>query len=382
MNAFRCDCRFLCFRMRRFLDWIPVVFGIALLSTLVGLQWNRVIHGTNDFVALYAGAELVGTPELYSRTANESVIRDTIGTTMDSVIYTRPPFYAVLLKPLTALPYLAAYAVFCVLCISSILWFTLRFSKECDSLPLLASFSIPLASWLPQGQDAPLLLAFVGVSILLTRRKLDFLAGMALSLCVIKFHLFLLIPILLLAKKRWRILAGGATGTGILLALGMIVAGAQSLQEWVRVLRDPWINFSSDMMPNLHGLSAGLNHNEAAPLVEIGMVGAVVAVFLWICRKTDNYECLFALSLMCSLLVSYHSGISDQILLLPVLVLLVGSCQDKPLRIALAVSLTPMPYFTGIGINVVMPLVILAVLTLAAVAVSRQGSMVPVEHAN
>ena len=52
--------------MKRTLDWLPVALGIALLSTLVGLPWDRTIRGQNDFVALYVGAKLVGSPELYS----------------------------------------------------------------------------------------------------------------------------------------------------------------------------------------------------------------------------------------------------------------------------------------------------------------------------
>jgi hypothetical protein len=360
--------------MRRLVDWLPFALGIALLSTLVGLQWHRIIRGQNDFVALYAGGKLVGTPALYSRTANQDLIKSTLGATMESVVYTRPPFYAALLKPLTFLPYLAAYGIFCALCVFSILWFVIRFSKECEALALYASFSIPLAAFLPQGQDTPLLLTFTGVSILLTRQRRDFLAGIVLSMCAIKFHLFLLIPFLLLAKKRWRILAGAVTGTGVLLLLGVIVAGTKSVEQYAAVLRDPWINFSVDMMPNLHGLTASLTRSTAAPVIEIGMVCAVVATFLWICQRTENYEFLFALSLLCGLLVSYHSGISDQILLLLVFVLIVNSRVEKPLRIAVALSLTPIPYFTGIGVNIVIPLLLLAVLTLAVVAVAQRGS--------
>jgi hypothetical protein len=93
---------------------------------------------------------------------------------------------------------------------------------------------------------------------------------------------------------------------------------------------------------------------------------------LWICQRTENYEFLFALSLLCGLLVSYHSGISDDILLLPVFALIVNSSRDKPLRIALAVSLTPIPYFLGVPLSVVLPLLFLLILTLAAVSVAHR----------
>lgn len=358
--------------MRFLVGWAPVALGLALLSTLVSLQWHRTIRGRNDFAALYAGGKLVGSPDLYSRTANEALIKSTLGVTMESVVYTRPPFYAALLKPFTFLPYVAAYGIFCVLCLSSILWFVIRFSRECESLPLYASFSIPVAAFLPQGQDAPLLLTFTGVSILLTRQKRDFLAGVMLSLCAIKFHLFLLIPLLLIAKKRWRLFAGATIGTGGLLLLGIMAAGTQSLGQYLRILRDPWINFSATMMPNIHGLISSLTRSAAAPPIEAGLAAAVVAAFLWTCRKTENYEFLFALSLLGGLLVSYHSGISDQILLLPVFVLIVNAPIGKALRIAVALSLTPIPYFISLGVNVAIPVMLLGVAGLAALAVTRR----------
>jgi hypothetical protein len=123
---------------------------------------------------------------------------------MQTVVYTRPPFYAALLRPLAALAYHVAYAAFSIATLGSILWFVIGFSKECPSLPFFAAISIPLLTALCNGQDTPLLLAILGGSILLTRRKMEFLAGLVLSLCAIKFHLFLFPPILLLVKKRWR----------------------------------------------------------------------------------------------------------------------------------------------------------------------------------
>src|SRR5271170_1109759 len=245
--------------MRRLLDWLPVALGIALLASLVGLQWQRTVRGQNDFVALYVGGKLLGTPELYSRPANEAMIQSILGATMQSVMFTRPPFYAAILKPLSYLRYFAAYGIFCALCLASIVWFVARFSKECPSLPLFASFSIPVAAFLPQGQDTPFLLVFLGTSILLTRQKRDFLAGLVLSLCAIKFHLFLLVPLMLVMKKRWRILAGASAGAGILFLVGVLAAGVESSRQYVEMLRNPWINFSVDMMPNLHGLAASVS---------------------------------------------------------------------------------------------------------------------------
>jgi hypothetical protein len=197
---------------RRMNQWLPVALGLAFMLSLGYLQRGRVLTGQNDFVQLYTGATLVGTPDLYSRPANLALIKSILGFTMESVVYTRPPFYAALLKPLALFPYLAAYALFSLATLGGALWFVIRFGRECSALPVFAAFSLPLMTALCGGQDTPFLLPILGASILLTRSKRDFLAGLVLSLCAIKFHLFLFIPVLLLLKRRWGILRGGACG--------------------------------------------------------------------------------------------------------------------------------------------------------------------------
>ncbi len=123
----------------------------------------------NDFVTFYAGAKLAGTPDLYSRGANLAMNKALVGSTMD-MMYIRPPFYAALLKPLSLFPYLIAYAIFSAASLASILWFVIRFSKECPALPF-ASFSLPFLATLSAGQDSPFLLPVLGGAILLTRKR-------------------------------------------------------------------------------------------------------------------------------------------------------------------------------------------------------------------
>lgn len=326
---------------KNLLHWLPVALGILFLLSLAWLQRERALTGGNDFAQLYTGAKLSG-PSLYSRQANLEAIRSELGFTMETVVYTRPPFYAALLKPLALLPYRVAYALFSLLTLACTLWFVIRFSKECPPLPFFAAMSIPAVTALCGGQDTPLLLAILGAFLLLLRRKTDFLAGLLLSLCAIKFHLFLFVPILLLAKKRWRILGGATLGTAVLTALGMLVNGPDSLRQYIAVLRDPWINPDAAVMPNLHGLVSILH---AGARVEFALAAAVFAGFLWMLARSQNFEFLLAASLVCGLLVSFHSGVADDILLLPVFVLVVGNCAGKPLRAATGLILTPIPYF-------------------------------------
>jgi hypothetical protein len=346
--------------MNRVLHWAPVVLGVMFLLALAYVQRGRALKGQNDFVQLYTAAKLAGTPDLYSRSANLATIRGILGFTMDGVEVTRPPFYAALLKPLAALPYRSAYAIFSLATFSSLLWFVIRFSKECSVLPFFVALSVPLLAALCDGEDTPFLPAILGISILLTRRGKDFSAGLVLSLCAIKFHLFLFLPVLWLLTKRWRTLGGAGCGTVVLTVFGMLVAGADSFWQYVKGVlwlnfsglfapqplgtagSDPWINPTATLKPNIHGLVANV-HGDAR--LEFLLIAVVFIAFCWLTRKTNNYELLFAASLVCGLLVSFHSGIVDDVVLFPVFVLVLGSCDNVPLRSLAALILTPIPYF-------------------------------------
>ena len=89
--------------------------GICFLALLMWTQRERILTGRNDFSQLYVGAKLSGSGQLYDRSANIEQFKQTIGVTMEGVLYSRLPFYAFLLRPLAALPYMVAFALFAAL---------------------------------------------------------------------------------------------------------------------------------------------------------------------------------------------------------------------------------------------------------------------------
>lgn len=369
-------------RMKAVLHWLPAALGVTFLLALAYLQRDRALRGQNDFAQLYAGAALVGTPDLYSRSANLTVVQKNLGFTMESVVYTRPPFYAALLKPLALLSYRTAYAVFSFASLACVLWFVVRFSKECSALPFFAAMSVPILTAICGGQDTPFLLAVLGGSMLLTRAKRDVWAGLLLSLVAIKFHLFLFVPLLLLLKRRWLILRGAITGVAALTGFGIVVAGVKSWKQYMNVLRDPWINPSATIMPNIHGLVAVLNGGTA---LEFLLIALVLAGFIWIVRRSDDYEFLLAVSLLCGLLVSFHSGVADDIILLPTFIAIVRTRSLASLRAAAALILTPVPYFMVLAdapYSAVLPVSLLVMLGLCVVAVGSRVKQAVIPQAS
>ena len=357
------------------------MLGVAFLLLLAYPQRQTVWNGRNDFVAFYTGAKLVGTPDLYSRSANIATIGKILGVALDGTTYVRPPFYAALLKPLAMLPYRVAYRLFLFASLASILWFVIRFAKERVELPLFAALGMPLLIPLCNGQDTPLLLTLLGGFVVLLRSKRDFTAGLVLSLCAIKFHLFLFVAALLFLKKRWRAVGGGASGIAALTAFGVLAAGFDSYRQWVSVMRDPWISPDDWALPNIHGLVLTFHGNF---YWELALAGVVALAFLWMVLRSGNFEFLLGVSLVCGLLTSFHSGYSDDVLLYPVFVLAVGATTASPLRIMSAMILRimsamillPIPYLLelmGRPYSSILPLLLLAWMAAAVVALSWKG---------
>jgi len=338
---------------------LQIVIGVAFLCALEIPYRNTVLLGHNDFSTFYAGAELARTPALYDHAIMRREVRALWPDSGEGEVYLRAPFYAVLLKPLALLPYRAALVVFLCLTMGSFLWFVIRFSKECPYLAMLAAFSIPIYLNINGGADVPLLLPAIGAFMLLTRRGRDFAAGLILALCTIKFHLFLFVPLLLLLKKKWRILGGAATGTTALALLG----GPSLIVPWLKTMSSPEITgmpiWKLSPAPNIHGLVLALG---GTPVIEYALAALIAALFLWLCARSDNFELLLGAALVCGLLASFHSFTYDDLLLMPVLVLVSPS---RWMRDIVGVALTPVSFlltFMGGLYATVIPVLLLAFL--------------------
>lgn len=342
---------------------LQIVIGVAFLAALEYPFYKTVLLGHNDFSTFYAGSKLAHTPALYDHAIMRREVQALWPDSGDGEVYLRAPFYSVLLKPLAWLPYRAALIAFLCVTLASFLWFVIRFARECAYLPVLAAFSVPMYLNINGGADVPLLLAVIGAFVLLARRRRDFAAGLVLALCAIKPHLFIFVPLLLLLAKRWRILLGLCAG-GVALA---IAGGISLIAPWLKTMFSPTITgipiWKLSPAPNIHGLVTVLGAGSAT---EYALVALVAAAFLWLCFRVDNFELLLGVSLVCGLLVSFHSFTYDDLLLMPVLVLV---SPVRILREITGLALTPIAFlmtFAGGFYSTVIPLCLLAFLGAAA----------------
>jgi hypothetical protein len=351
------------------IQWISAALGLTLLVFLGLLQRDRFFPGQNDFLQLYAGAKLSGTPDLYNPLAVRRIHRESVGIEVVDVYYGRPPFYALLLRPLAMMPYRTAYWTFQAVSFLAFIVFLYLFVPQCKELILFSSLCLPLLSNFLNGQDVTLALLSAAGCVIAIRRGYAFVGGLILALCAIKVHLFLLTPLVFLIHRRWTVLAGGAVGGVALTLVSFLSDGADWPRRYLALLRNPDVEGNPSSMPNLRALIFGASGAEHPAVLWVLTVAVVVTV-AYIAWKTADVEMAFAMSLVGGLLVGYHAYLHDALLLLLPFAIVIAKLQDKVLRVLMALAILP-PIYIGLMMgrpyDVAVPLMLIAVLGAAAV---------------
>jgi hypothetical protein len=333
--------------------WLALFGAVAACATwLVFIPWNRVIAGQNDFLGQYCGAMLAGTPQLHDPVACQLEQVKAVGVSIPTVVFIRPDYYAVMLRPLAWIPFRSAYLVFTLVnaVAMALALYLVRGRKDVLTVGLV---SIPVITSFLNGQDVPVVLAALLAAVALDRQGRGFLGGLVLAFCAIKPHLFVFIPIALIAGRRWRMIAGATTGIAAFFVMAGFMQGWNWVVPFVEMLRIPNIHGIPFPLPNLRGLATAVPAFSSA----IEATGAGL-VFVWLIytafRSTSQakdglnssqFEHLVAMSMVASLLVSHHLGPHDCMLLLAVAAL--ASVESRSYMVAVLLA-TPVSYFIAL----------------------------------
>ena len=338
------------------------LFGLLLNCALLGPQrLQSAWTGTwGDFLHFYVGARLAPHHAEYDIEQGLQLQKDVAGTTRPLLQRNRFPFYYELISPLGRLSYARAHRVWFVLLVAAAIG-AATFYPISDRFALIAAYaaSFPLLLSFCLGQDVSFLAVILAAGVLLYARKHNFVAGLVLALLSIKFHLFLLLPLLFWSRRDYRTLAGGLTGGITLMAANFLFYGRNWIADLVRVIRSPVGDTAADVMPNLRGLDAVLGGTGAAEVV----LGVVVVIATWYAIRRSNFEIGLAAALLGSFLLSHHSYVQDTAILIPGFVVLVS--WNIPIASGLALGcLVPAVYLLQLTPRVgwVAPLLILATL--------------------
>jgi hypothetical protein len=145
------------------------------------------------------------------------------------------------------------------------------------------------------------------------------LAGVLLGILTFKPQLGFLLPILLVAEGRWRVIASAAMTTAALFLISVLVFGIESWRDYfsfVAPYQTEVMNTLGGDFPFMMGSAFGAARSygltaDAALLVHLPFAAAGIALFaLGLRRITNSYARAFA-TLLASLIVAPYSVVYD-----------------------------------------------------------------------
>jgi hypothetical protein len=223
------------------------------------------------------------------------------------------------------------------------------------------------------GQDVPILLLAAGAGIVLLGKGYDFEAGLCLAVGAAKPHLFVILALLILVRRRWWAALGFGVGVGVEIGASFLTEGLGWPSEFWHAATSAAANPNPGTMINLHGLAYAFH---APWWIETILSLAFLALIAWTCRRIPD-SMGFALALAGGVLLGVHSYLYDLTLVIP-LVLTVLASNSIPLWLKWAAGVVASPALYWIPAASTLPgpvhflLPAFLVLTGVAIAVGRR----------
>jgi hypothetical protein len=305
----------------------------ALVFAFLAFVIQPANRYTSDFYSFWAGARIIG-PHLYDP-AQAEVIQRTVSPLVESKRYTRPPFYALMLWPLGQLPFQAAYILWFVVNVAALLAFVRLWRYRSGAFIACAAF-LPLEFSFGIGQDAPLMLLAFTTGTRLIEKNRELAGGALLALCAVKPHLFLFIPVALLAQKKYRALAGVLASGGVLYFVSSAILGLNWPAAFFRAATEN----EASIHPRLLGL-AGLLFRIGAPGWTLAIATIAGATLVYRYTQAAAWLPSIAFSVAAGVAFAPRAMVYDASLLLPWLLLECSPAAVVAIGAALITVLTP-----------------------------------------
>ena len=291
--------------------------GLSLAQLRVG---DRTTTCNSDFLNLYTSGRLAFSGHIYAGWAEARVQHEALGCEGYSQ-FLRLPYYAGMMWPLAQLPFREALVVWRCLCLAAILSLVWLWPGPRWHALAVCAWSFPMMVALAYGQDVPLILLAAGSGIVLLGRKCDFPAGLCLSLGAAKPHLFVVLVLLIVVKRRWRAVLGLAAGGCAIIGGNFLAGGLRWPIDFWNTVTGPWANPHPGNMINLHGLISAFH---APSWLEPVLAIAFLVPIAWACLQAPPLMS-FALGLAGGVLVGFHSYLYDLVFSIPLLLTVLAS---------------------------------------------------------
>jgi hypothetical protein len=279
--------------------------------------------------------------------------------------FIRLPFYAVMLWPLGRLPYLQAYGVFLAISFLSLVGFIFLWRPTAPAVTLQAAcLFLPALVAFVNGQDILFLLFILALVVRLEAAGRPLAAGMLLALGAIKIHIFVLVPLLIIAGGFWAVGLGFGLGALGLIAVSFAAQGRDWPLQFYHLFTQAVVNPHIEFMPNLHNLC----HSLPFPALWQGILTVAVIAASWLAVRRSSFVRGLCVVISAGLLIGHHSYLADCSLLLPVALSARSLTVWPLLRTASDVLLMPFIYVLLFIPAPIFPLLLLAYFALLASA--------------
>ena len=338
---------------------VLVVFFVGVGLKASGSSWagGDAWIARGDFEEFYIVGRILNDHDearLYDFARQSQVYRDVVpGATTLKLPFAHPPLVAVAFRPLARLPFSTALRVF--LAITPIvflaaLWLLTGtfgpFPRDERALALLAGMSFfPFLgyTWLG-GQISVIGLAAIALALAEEDRGRPFRSGLALSLCLYKPTLLVLILPMLVLTRPVRQLAGFIAGASVVGLASLLLAGREANLAFIEKTKwmidqsmaagDPPFNEFRyiDVNAFFRLLPYGRSAGGYLLLAGISMIAATALVRVWLQSRTiDRHKSLlvWAATLAWTPILSIYTPFYDSILVVPAGVLSVAAVRAR-----------------------------------------------------
>jgi len=307
------------------------LFGSAVLLVFVVFLADRPpTMEEADFSITYIGSRMVYLgmgPKLYDLAEQQRLKRLLVPNSLP-LIYEHPPFEALLLAPLGALPYKTAYLIWGLINVATWLMLPTLLRPYApaprDDLGYLVLWLLfaPLGVALFDGQSSLLLLLVYSSTFIQLRRGRDFRGGAIFGLGLFKFQFVIPFMLILLLQGKWRFMKGFLATATALGALSLGVVGWRGIISYIHLL----MGVAAHPENSSYGAAIGMATVQgfAHPLLRnilghtaVSLIVAGISIFLilwtaWLWRKSGfaadqrSFDLMFAVAVVVSLVTSMH----------------------------------------------------------------------------
>ncbi|HEV7666026.1 MAG TPA: glycosyltransferase family 87 protein [Chloroflexota bacterium] len=227
----------------------------AVASVQVLLAGNPPLNSAGvpiggDYIAFHSAARLLLSgrgADIYDQAALAAVQDQLLGGRIANFYdaYRNPPFYVLLYVPFAALDLLPGYVLFTVFslgCLALALWLLVAempaLRSRWPGLVILVLAFPPVYFGLIDGENATLALLLYALLYRSLVRGEDRAAGVWAALGLFKPQLFVVFPLVFLARRQWRALAAYIVTAFALAVVSLLLVGPEGMQAWLRILFD------------------------------------------------------------------------------------------------------------------------------------------------